>query len=481
MLQGLDIPDVLIVVQWKVPKDLNTLVQRFGRAVRNPDLQGVAILIAEPGWFYETRLSQEASRKRKRGQDDDEVSSENGESEHIVQQNNENLPPSSQPPTIPSQPQLEAHTSTRTQSRLPLTPRHVNATNQPMQDPSRTGNELGHSREQGENGTNTNHSSAPLRVDRESRLATLFTFAEEKKGSGCRTGAQTAHGKSTNGSLQRSASDPVDKSLCYFVNAHVLALGGFCRRYHTDQFYTNHLIGMLNDILAFRHYTDHLLDPNVPFCCERCALKKPTICCDLCCPDQVLSIIPERNDTPNKPPRAPNKVTIKDFVRSPNEDALARALREWRSQLTLQFYGSDCIDAFGPDVFMHFSFIDRIVGLAHEHRLKSTKDIIDQVRWNQVSKYASHILDLVREHCPELPPPSPFVHTPMAPRRSLGEVNDPRRRAAPRCSRCGEIGHKSALGFLFSSRLLCVAKILYDVYREQSDMSTTYYRHIAIC
>ncbi|KAI0072283.1 hypothetical protein K474DRAFT_1555970, partial [Panus rudis PR-1116 ss-1] len=54
--QGLDVPDILIVVQWKVPKDINTLMQRFGRAVRNQALQGTAILIAEPQWFYEDRL-----------------------------------------------------------------------------------------------------------------------------------------------------------------------------------------------------------------------------------------------------------------------------------------------------------------------------------------------------------------------------------------------------------------------------------------
>ncbi|TFK78706.1 P-loop containing nucleoside triphosphate hydrolase protein [Polyporus arcularius HHB13444] len=62
---GLDIPDVLIVVQWKVPRDLN-LIQRFGRGARNPSLQAVAVLIAEPTWFYEVQLKRQQEKEKKR-------------------------------------------------------------------------------------------------------------------------------------------------------------------------------------------------------------------------------------------------------------------------------------------------------------------------------------------------------------------------------------------------------------------------------
>src|SRR5712691_11656732 len=64
-LQGVDIPDVLTVVQWRVPKDLNTLMQRFGRAGRDFSLQAVAILLAEPKWFLEDHQKR-LTRKRKR-------------------------------------------------------------------------------------------------------------------------------------------------------------------------------------------------------------------------------------------------------------------------------------------------------------------------------------------------------------------------------------------------------------------------------
>ena len=44
---------MLTVVQWRAPKDLNTLMQRFGHAGRDFLLQAVAILLAEPKWFLE--------------------------------------------------------------------------------------------------------------------------------------------------------------------------------------------------------------------------------------------------------------------------------------------------------------------------------------------------------------------------------------------------------------------------------------------
>ena len=49
-------------MQWKVPADLNTLMQRFSRGVRNPSLISIAILIAESWYFYDEH--QKAVRKR---------------------------------------------------------------------------------------------------------------------------------------------------------------------------------------------------------------------------------------------------------------------------------------------------------------------------------------------------------------------------------------------------------------------------------
>ena len=66
MTQGLDIRDVAIVVQWKVPRDLNTVMQHFGLGARDPELQAVAILIAEPSWFYEVQMKKQQTRESRR-------------------------------------------------------------------------------------------------------------------------------------------------------------------------------------------------------------------------------------------------------------------------------------------------------------------------------------------------------------------------------------------------------------------------------
>ncbi|KAG6895068.1 hypothetical protein C0992_003267 [Termitomyces sp. T32_za158] len=68
---GLDVPDVNLVIQFKVPKDLNTLMQRFGRAGRNYQIEALAILIAEPKWFVEEYLKRK-KKKRKRQLKQDE-------------------------------------------------------------------------------------------------------------------------------------------------------------------------------------------------------------------------------------------------------------------------------------------------------------------------------------------------------------------------------------------------------------------------
>ncbi|KAG2351078.1 hypothetical protein BDR07DRAFT_1321557, partial [Suillus spraguei] len=44
---GMDVPDILLVIQWKATCKLATLWQQWGHAVRDHGLQGTAILFAE--------------------------------------------------------------------------------------------------------------------------------------------------------------------------------------------------------------------------------------------------------------------------------------------------------------------------------------------------------------------------------------------------------------------------------------------------
>ncbi|KAF8327974.1 uncharacterized protein EI90DRAFT_3126619 [Cantharellus anzutake] len=56
MPAGLDLCQVKVVVQWRVPKSPDTLVQHFGRAGRDGSIQAIAILIAEKAYFSKPRV-----------------------------------------------------------------------------------------------------------------------------------------------------------------------------------------------------------------------------------------------------------------------------------------------------------------------------------------------------------------------------------------------------------------------------------------
>ncbi|KLO09018.1 P-loop containing nucleoside triphosphate hydrolase protein [Schizopora paradoxa] len=48
---GCNVPDVDIVVQWKLTGKLSSFIQRAGRAARGPDRTGIAVLLAEPSAY----------------------------------------------------------------------------------------------------------------------------------------------------------------------------------------------------------------------------------------------------------------------------------------------------------------------------------------------------------------------------------------------------------------------------------------------
>ncbi|KAF8150999.1 P-loop containing nucleoside triphosphate hydrolase protein [Crassisporium funariophilum] len=65
---GLDLPDVQIVVQYRVPSDMCTLWQRFGRSGRAAGSEAIAILLAEKKHFDKDREKRKAANRVRRGQ-----------------------------------------------------------------------------------------------------------------------------------------------------------------------------------------------------------------------------------------------------------------------------------------------------------------------------------------------------------------------------------------------------------------------------
>lgn len=54
-MQGVDISDIEIVVQWRATCNLDTLWQRFGRAARGVGRSGIAIFLVEAKYFDEVK------------------------------------------------------------------------------------------------------------------------------------------------------------------------------------------------------------------------------------------------------------------------------------------------------------------------------------------------------------------------------------------------------------------------------------------
>ncbi|KAI6097334.1 hypothetical protein EDD16DRAFT_1499461, partial [Pisolithus croceorrhizus] len=61
---GMDIPDILLVIQWQVTYKLAALWQHFGQTVLDRQLTGTAILFAEKDHFDDERATK-AARKAK--------------------------------------------------------------------------------------------------------------------------------------------------------------------------------------------------------------------------------------------------------------------------------------------------------------------------------------------------------------------------------------------------------------------------------
>lgn len=71
ILQGCDIPDIDVVVQWKLPATLSHFIQRAGRAARGHGRTGLAVLLVERSAFTtpppDPTSAQPKKKKKKKG------------------------------------------------------------------------------------------------------------------------------------------------------------------------------------------------------------------------------------------------------------------------------------------------------------------------------------------------------------------------------------------------------------------------------
>jgi len=136
------------------------------------------------------------------------------------------------------------------------------------------------------------------------------------------------------------------------------------------------------------------------------------------------------------------------------DHSLKQALLAWRERNAREIFGD--IDYFTPNVFLHSSILNRILDLAHAHKINSVLDLKNQTSWCFAEEYGRDIIRLIKQHCPSSQPgqasmSSLFVSTPLRSRPDT--VNSSthhtllptllKTRAPPQCGECGIVGHRS--------------------------------------
>jgi len=185
----------------------------------------------------------------------------------------------------------------------------------------------------------------------------------------------------------------------------------------------------------------HVFIPSVPlidrFCCERCRVHVPEVCCNICHPDHYKVPVAEPSD---KATRSKNKHNLKPYAQGPPEMSLRTALVDMCRELAADIFGPHTF--LTPQCIMSTKLLDRIVDLAHNTNITTLRE---QVTWGYLDTHGTVILQLVKQFCPPTDP-SPFTIAPLQSQAqaAAGSSSNKPSADAPKkrnCRICGIPGH----------------------------------------
>ena len=135
-----------------------------------------------------------------------------------------------------------------------------------------------------------------------------------------------------------------------------------------------------------------------------------------------------------------------------NENRLRNALIELRTKLADETLSQGSFLA--PQILLSTKLLDRIVDLAHHHKILHLNSLRDQISWAFMDSHGSMIVDLVHKF---FPPPSSslFTTVPLQPRantsladQTMSGSHPPKASTRPiKCGACGGDGHNRKLYF----------------------------------
>jgi hypothetical protein len=134
-----------------------------------------------------------------------------------------------------------------------------------------------------------------------------------------------------------------------------------------------------------------------------------------------------------------------------NENRLRNALIELRTKLADETLSQGSFLA--PQILLSTKLLDRIVDLAHHHKVLNVNSLRDQISWAFLDSHGSKIVDLVHKFFP-LPSSSPFTTAPLQPHantsnQSASGSHPPKTATRPiKCGVCGGDGHNRELHYV---------------------------------
>ncbi|KAH9919665.1 hypothetical protein B0H21DRAFT_702082, partial [Amylocystis lapponica] len=129
---------------------------------------------------------------------------------------------------------------------------------------------------------------------------------------------------------------------------------------------------------------------------------------------------------------------------------LLTALINWRNTTAVAKFGDPAVKNNGGKLFLPMPILKRIVECARAGKISSLDQLKKETSWRSdwVTEYGSEIINIVRIAYPPHPPPPATIlvqtRTPTGGESNGGTSTDViRKRRAPTCSRCHEVGHTS--------------------------------------
>jgi hypothetical protein len=131
-----------------------------------------------------------------------------------------------------------------------------------------------------------------------------------------------------------------------------------------------------------------------------------------------------------------------------NKLRLQSALIELHKQLAVERLGRGSF--LSPQSLLLKTLLDRIVALAHDHKISTLNSLRKQISWGFINSHGPQIVELVNKHCPPVLT-SPFTMAPLQPHSTAtasssvaNSLAGSHLRAKGKCGACGATdGHNS--------------------------------------